>query len=98
MKGILLKKVMFILYFKSCEWECQIIIIDIPRIGVAFVQDVYHIHHIFAKSEISFEVSTFGGLLFLEGSLHSEVCYFQGVITFGTLRSLPNRQGFRAVM
>ena len=52
---------------------------------------------IFAKREISFEVSTFGGSLFSGGSkllgfantcdilsLLSEVRYFQGVVTFGT--------------
>ena len=35
---------------------------------MAFVQDVYQTLF-FAKREISFEVSTFGGLLSLEGSL-----------------------------
>ena len=53
----------------------------------------------FAKKEISFEVSTFGGSSFSGGSgyfrdlptpdmlsLLSEVRYFLGVVTFGTLR------------
>ena len=66
--------------------------------GVAFLQDIYHIHHFFEKREISFEVSTFGGLLISEGLLHLEVCYFQEVVTFGTLRYLPNRQESREVI
>ena len=37
---------MYILYFKSDEWECQIIIINKPRISVPFVrQVVYHIQY-----------------------------------------------------
>ena len=40
-KGILFeKKVMYILYFKSYDWECQIIIINKPRISVAFGQNI----------------------------------------------------------
>ena len=37
---------MYILYFKSYEWECQIIISK-PRISVAFVQDISVISDIF---------------------------------------------------
>ena len=37
-----------------------IIIMNKPRISEAFVQDIYHTLR-FAKSEISFKISTFGG-------------------------------------
>ena len=48
-KGILFeKRVMYILYFKSCESKCQIIIIIETWIGVAFVQ-VSIISSIFRK-------------------------------------------------
>ena len=49
---------MYILYFKSYEWECQIIIISKPRISVAFVQDISVISDIFLSifRDISFRV------------------------------------------
>ena len=109
MKGILFEeKVMYILYFKSYKQECSIIIINISRISVAFFQDIYF----FAKRKISFEVSTFGGSLFGGGggwqlsgfantcdilSLPSEVRYFRGVVTFGTLRQLVNTNARRTL-
>ena len=40
---------MYILYFKSYEWECQIIIISKPQISVAIVQDISVISDIFRK-------------------------------------------------
>ena len=82
---------MYILNFNSYQQECQIIAINKPRISVAFVQDINHIRYFFAKRKTSFEVSTFGGLLFSKGSLLSgfantfdflsllsEVRYFRG--------------------
>ena len=65
---------------------------------MVFVQDINHIRYFFAKRKTSFEVSTFGGSLFSGGSLLSgntcdflsllsEVRYFRGVVTFGTLRT-----------
>ena len=93
------KKVMYILHFKSYELECQIIIIDKPRISVAF--KLFRISSIISVifCMCNFEVSTFGGSLFSGGSLLSgfantcdilsllsEVRHFRGVVTFGTLR------------
>ena len=40
---------MYILYFKSYEWECQIIISSKPRISVAFVQDISVISNVFRR-------------------------------------------------
>ena len=57
-------------------------IINYPRISVAFVQDIYH-PLFFRKREISFVVSTFGGTLF------SGDCYFQDLqtpVTFSSYR------------
>ena len=57
-------------------------IINQPRISVAFVQDIYH-PLFFAKREISFVVSTFGGSLF-----SGDCCFqdWQTPVTFSSYR------------
>ena len=77
---------MYILYFKSYEWECQMIIINKPRISEAFVQDIYHTL-CFAKREISFEVSTFGGSLFWGDR------YFRDLLTPVTYNFIASFEG-----
>ena len=49
------------------------IIINKPRISVAFVQDIYHICHFLQKGKL------------VLGSLLSEGCYFRGDCYFGDL-------------
>ena len=53
---------MDILYLKSYEYECQIIIVKKPRISVAFVQDIYHIRYFLQKGKLNLR-SLLSGLL-----------------------------------
>ena len=69
-----------------------IIIMNKPRISEAFVQDIYHTLR-FAKSEISFKISTFGGSWFWGDRYFRDLLtpvtfyhFFRGVVNFGTLR------------
>ena len=72
------------------------IIMNKPRISEAFVQDIYQTL-CFAKREISFEVSTFGGLLFWGDRHFRDLLtpvtfyrFFRGIVNFGTLRLICN--------
>ena len=109
MKRILFEeKVMYILYFKSYKQECSIIIINISRISVAFFQDI----HFLQKGKLVLRSLLSEGRYLGEGggwqlsgfantcdilSLPSEVRYFRGVVTFGTLRQLVNTNARRTL-
>ena len=109
MKGILFEeKVMYILYFKSYKQECSIIIINISRISVAFFQDIYFLQKgkLVLRSLLSegrylaggggWQLSGFANTCDIL-SLPSEVRYFRGVVTFGTLRQLVNTNARRTL-
>ena len=90
------KKEMYALYFKSCEWECQIIIINKPQISVALVhQIIYHIQYFCQKGKYFWALyfqrvirHYFRGYRYFRDSLTPVTFYryFRGVVTFGTLR------------
>ena len=109
MKRILFEeKVMYILYFKSYKQECSIIIINISRISVAFFQDIYFLQKgkLVLRSLLSegrylgegggWQLSGFANTCDIL-SLPSEVRYFRGVVTFGTLRQLVNTNARRTL-
>ena len=109
MKGILFEEnVMYILYFKSYKQECSIIIINISRIRVAFFQDIYFLQKgkLVLRSLLSegrylgegggWQLSGFANTCDIL-SLPSEVRYFRGVVTFGTLRQLVNTNARRTL-
>ena len=109
MKGILFEeKVMYILYFKSYKQECSVIIINISRISVAFFQDIYFLQKgkLVLRSLLSegrylgegggWQLSGFANTCDIL-SLPSEVRYFRGVVTFGTLRQLVNTNARRTL-
>ena len=56
---------MYILYFKSCEYECQIVIID--------VQAIYHIRYFLQKGKLASRSLLSEGRYFRGGSLLSGV-------------------------
>ena len=67
---------------------------NISRISVAFFQDIYHISYFLKKGKLVLRSLLSEGRYFGGGfantcdilSLLSEVRYFRGVVTFGTLR------------
>ena len=62
---------MYIPYFKRYEQECKIIIINKPRITVAFVQDIYYIRYFFPEGKLVLRSLPSEGRYFRGGSLFS---------------------------